>query len=106
LDKLGMREWVAALEQIVDVKLKKWKKESRMENGEAVQMEWQFELTHIIINVFWEDHKEAVHFEFNNPRSSLRFEWNGLTDRTLNKVIDRVGNLAQSTMYPPEDYRD
>ena len=40
-----MREWVATLEGVLDHKLKKWMKESRIENGECVQVEWQFEQT-------------------------------------------------------------
>src|SRR4051812_2808275 len=104
MDKIGMRDWIANLELVIDNKLRKWKKESRIENGEAVQIEWQFNLTHIILDIFWEDAKERVHMSYHHPRASLRYEWDGLTDKTFNKIMDRVGNLAQITMYPPEDY--
>lgn len=101
MDKVNMREWVASLEGIIDNKLRKWKKESKIENGEAVQVRWQYEQTHIIIDIFWEDDKEAVHLHYIAPRASHRFTWHGLSDKTFNRVMDRVGNLAQVTMYPP-----
>src|SRR5882757_5321535 len=98
MDKIDMREWVSSLEVMIDNKLNKWKKESRIENGEAVQVEWQFNLTHIILDIFWEDGKEAAHLQFHSPRSSFRYEWAGLNNKTFNKVMDRVGNLAQVAM--------
>lgn len=101
-----MREWVAALEGIVDNKLTKWKKESRIENGEAVQVEWQFNQTHILLDIFWEDTKETVRMKYVSPRVDQTFNWHGLSDKTFNKIMDRVGNLAQITMYPLEDYMD
>jgi hypothetical protein len=104
MDKIGMREWIAALELVLDNKLKKWKKESRIENGEAVQIEWQFGQTHIIADIFWQNDRESVHLQLHSPRTSQRYEWHGLTDKTFNKIMDRVGNWAQITMYPPEDY--
>lgn len=101
MDKHLMREWMASLENVIDNKLKKWKKESRIENGEAVQVEWQYEQTHIIIDVFWEDRQEAVHLHYIAPRANHSFTWHGLTNLTFDKVMDRVGNLAQITMTPP-----
>ena len=101
-----MREWVANVEKLVDDKLQKWKKDSRIENGEAVHLRWQFEQSHIIIDIFWKNHKEHVHFQFIGPRVSNRWEWDGLTEKTFNRIIDRVGNIAQIVMHPPEDYRD
>ncbi len=98
-----MKEWVATLEEAVDLKLKKWKKENKIENGEAIQMRWQFEQSHIVVDIFWEDHKETIHFQYISPRASHRFEWHGLNEKSFNKVMDRVGNLAQITMYPPVD---
>src|ERR1041384_2543610 len=98
-----MRNWVASLEEVVDRQLVKWIKGPRIENGEAVQMKWQFEQTHIIVDIFWEDYKETIHFQYLNPRSSHRHEWHGLNSNTFNRVMDRVGNLAQITMYPPID---
>jgi hypothetical protein len=98
-----MREWVSSLESIVDNKLRKWKKESRIENGECVQVEWQFEQTHIIMDIFWLDSEETVKLHYFGPRAHHSFIWHGLTDKTFNKVQDRVGNLAQVTMHPPID---
>ncbi len=103
MDKYGMREWIASLEEVIDNKLKKWRKQPRIENGEAAQLHWQFEQTHFIIDVFWEDEKENVHFQFHSPRSSHRFEWHGLSNKTFNKIVDRIGNLAQIAMHPPFD---
>lgn len=103
MDKINMREWVASLEEMADNKLKKWKKEYKIENGEAVQLCWQFEQTRIILDIFWEDDKETIHFQYNNPRSSNRYVWHGLDDKTFNKIQDKIGNLAQITMHPPID---
>lgn len=102
MEKHTMREWVASLEEIVDNKLKLWKKESRMENGEVVQIEWQFEMTHVILDIFWHDNQELINLQYLDPRSKHNFTWHGLTDATFNKIMDRVGNLAQITLYPPE----
>lgn len=101
-----MRDWIANVEKYVDEKLKKWEKGNKIENGEAVHLRWQFEQTHIIIDIFWPNNKERVHFQYIGPRVSNRWEWDDLNDRTLNKIIDRVGNLAQITMHPPDDYRE
>lgn len=99
-----MREWMCSLEEVLDNKLKKWLKESRIENGEVVQVEWQFELTHIILDVFWHDEEELVQLYYFGPRAKHLFTWHGLNDKTFNRIQDRVGNLAQVTMHPPVDY--
>lgn len=106
MNKIEMREWVASLEQVVDNKLRKWRKDSKIENGEAVQLRWQWEQTHVHLDVFWEDKKESVHMLYLSPRVSHSYHWHELNDRTFNKVMDRVGNLAQVTMYPIIDPLD
>lgn len=106
MDKIGMRDWVCNVEKFVDEKLKKWQKQNNIENGEALQMGWRFEQHYIVINVFWNDKKEHVHFQFIGPRVSSRWEWDGLNDRTRNKIIDRAGNLAQIVLHPPDEYRN
>lgn len=98
-----MRDWVSSLEEIIDNKLKKWKKESRIENGEVVQVEWQFEQTHIILDIFWHDGEELIHLALFSPRDKHNFTWHGLTDRTFNKVQDRIGNLLTVMLNPPLD---
>lgn len=102
MEKHGFRNWAAVLEGIIDKKLKKWLKGERIENGEAVHFSWQFEQTHMFLDIFWEDKKETVHFTYLNPRTSHRYEWHGLNDSTINKITDRVGNLAMVTMHPPQ----
>lgn len=99
MDKIGMREWVASLEGVIDNKLAKWKKTPRIENGEAVMLGWQFELTLMILYIFWEDKKEMVKFRFQSPRDSHGHGWSGLDDTTFDKIMDRIGNLAQIAMY-------
>lgn len=101
MEKYDMREWVSALEAVVDNKLKKWKKENKVENGESVQLRWQFEQTHMHLDIFWEDHKESVIFHYLSPRIDHSYRWHGLDETTLNRVMDRVGNLAQVTLCPP-----
>lgn len=101
-----MRDWVSSLEDVLDNKLRKWIKEPKIENGEAVHLRWQFEQTHIRIDIFWEDHKETVTMKCTSPRASHDYLWHGLTDRTFNKVMDRTGNVAQVIMHPPIDPLD
>lgn len=103
MDKIGMREWVASLEEIIDNKLKKWRKVPKVENGESVQLAWQWEQTRLSLNVFWEDHKEGVNLSYTSPRTDHSYRWNGLTDGTFNRIMDRAGNLAQVAMYPLGD---
>lgn len=106
MEKIAMREWVSSLEEIIDNKLRKWRKENPIENGEAVHLRWQFEQTHVHLDIFWQDKKETVSMKYLSPRASHEYLWHGLDDRTFNKVMDRVGNLAQVTMYPPIDPLD
>lgn len=106
MGKIAMREWVSALEGIIDNKLRKWRKENPIENGEAVHLRWQFEQTHMQLDIFWQDKKESVTLKYLSPRITHEYLWHGLDDRTFNKVMDRVGNLAQVTMYPVIDPLD
>lgn len=103
MNKIDMREWVCSLEEVVDNKLKKWRKIPRVENGEAVQLAWQWEQTRLSMNVFWEDHQETLCLEYTSPRTDHSYRWHHLDDNTFNKTMDRVGNLAQVTMYPPTE---
>jgi len=96
-----MREWVASLEGVLDNKLQKWKKNGRIENGEAVQLRWQWQQTHIHLDIFWEDGKETISLQYLSPRADHSYRWHGLNDQTFNRIMDRVGNLAQVTMNPP-----
>lgn len=95
-----MRVYVSELEAYVDKSLKKWRKGSHIENGEVVQMEWQFEQTHIILDVFWHDGDEGVNVHCITPRGIHKYEFSGLTPDTIDRVMDRVGNFAQVSMYP------
>lgn len=106
MDKYQMREWVASLEAIIDNKLKKWLKENPHSDGDVSELRWTFENTHIHLHIFWPDGKELVVLKYSSPRTSHEFKWHGLNDKTFNKVQDRVGNLAQVTMYPPIDPTD
>lgn len=90
-------DWTIELEEMVDTKLKKWKKDDPVRSVQSVQYRWQFHQTHILLDVF----KDVLHFTYHNPRAHQRFEWYGLTDETFDRVQDKVGNLAQITMHPP-----
>lgn len=103
MQKFDMREWVCSLEEIIDNKLNKWRKVPKVENGESVQLAWQWEQARFSLNVFWEDHKETICLEYTSPRTDHSYRWHGLSDATFNKVVDRVGNLAQVAMHPPID---
>lgn len=105
MEKIAMRDWVSSLEGVIDNKLKKWIKPSRIENGKVVQVVWQFEQTHVIMDVFWHDEEELVHLDYRNPYATHGFMWRRLNDETFNKAMDRIGNLAQMTMYPPDAHK-
>jgi hypothetical protein len=101
MDKITMREWVSSLETVCDNRLRKWKKFNIVQNGGSVNLQWQFEETLIIINITWNDKRESVTFHCIGPQACHRYVFDGLTDKTFNKVCDRVGNLAQVIMHPP-----
>lgn len=101
-----MREWVATLEEMIDLKLKKWRKIPKVENGEAVQLAWQWEQTRLSLNLFWEDGKEIAILGYSSPRIDHMFKWHGLNKTTFNRLQDRIGNLAMTTMHPPIDPED
>jgi hypothetical protein len=106
MDKRSMREWITALEVIIDNKLKKWKKYDRWENGENVQLRWQWEQTHLELDVFWEDGQEMVRLRLITPRGTQDFIWNGLVNKTFNAIQDRIGNLSMAVMFPIIDPHD
>ncbi len=103
MDKLTAREWVEPLEAMLDGKLKKWKKYDRWEDGEIFQLHWQFELTHITMDIFWQNHQEMLILNYAGPRSDHNFMWHGLDKKTFNHVQDRIGNLVMATMHPVID---
>ncbi len=103
MDKIDMREWVSSLEEVVDNKLIKWLKASKIENGASVLMSWQFEQTYFHLYVFWEDGKEAVILNYLGPWDGCNYRCSGLNNKTFNRIMDRVGNLAQIVMTPPID---
>ncbi len=99
MTKLEMREYFVELEDALERSLKKWKKESKIENGKVTQIEWQFELSHIIIDVFWHDGEEKVVVYCLNPHVLLRNRtFRGLSKATTRNVLDAVGNFAQIVM--------
>jgi hypothetical protein len=103
VDKRGMQEWVISLEGVIDNKLHKWLKHPKIENGEAIMLSWQFELTHMFLYVFWHDNKESVIFKYVGPRIDHVHNWPLLDDRTFNNVMDRTGNYAQMAMHRTRD---
>lgn len=106
MEKIPMREWVASLEEVVDNKLIKWRKGNPVENPEAVSLQWQFEQSLMIITITWNDRQETVIFHCVGPTTCHRYIYFGLTNKTFNKICDRVGNLAQIIMHPPIDPLD
>lgn len=106
MQKFDMRDWVATLEEMVDLKLMKWRKIPKVENGEAVQLAWQWEQTRLSLNVFWEDGKEMATLSYTSPRTDHGFRLHGLNNRTFNRLQDRIGNLAMSAMHPSIDPED
>lgn len=106
MDKISMQDWVASIEEILDNKLGNWKKDRRVENNESVQLRWSWVQTHVQLDIFWEDKKETVNLQYMSPRITHSYRWHGLNDKTFNKIMDRVGNLAQVTMHPPIDPMD
>lgn len=103
MQKQDMREWVSSLETLIDKKLRKWRKENRIENGEVVQLRWQFEQIHFHMDIFWHDGEETVILSYLSPRITHAYTWHKLNDKTLQNIEDRVGNLAQTAMYSYND---
>lgn len=101
MKKQDMREWVSSLESIIENKLKGWKKLQKIENGRIVQLAWQFEQSHVIIDIFWHDGQETVRLYVFGPIEDHDYTWHGLNNKTFNLVQDRIGNLTQMIMYPP-----
>lgn len=103
MEKLEMREFLADLETRIDRALRKWKKNSRVENNEVAQIEWQFEQAHIILDVFWRDGNERINIECRNPLTIWKHQWEGLTGKTADNAMDRLGNFAQIVQIQSRD---
>lgn len=99
MEKIDMREYVIRLREMVDRSLKLWKPTTHIENGDVVHLAWQFEQTHVIVDIFWLDGDEGVNLQILHPRRRHHFEWHGLTEKTLDGLIDRIGNITQTIMY-------
>ena len=98
MNKIAMREYLADLEARIDEKLKKWKKD-KIENGEVVHLTYQFESSHIMIDVFWHDEDEFIEVECKLAKSTHKdYEFDGLTPETIERVIDRIGNFSMVAM--------
>jgi len=103
MERHAFKEWASSIEATVDKKLSKWLKGPRIENGEAIHYGWQYEQTHMLLDIFWEDGKETVSFTYVSPRTTQRFTWHGLDANVEDRIMDRVGNLAMSTLHPYQD---
>lgn len=90
-----MRNFIAQLENSIEKALKKWKMASRIEDGPVVQLEYQFEQAHIVIDIFWNDTEERINIECRDPRMTRKDQLKGLTPETIKVIMDRVGNFAQ-----------
>lgn len=95
-----MRDYVSELEERIGKVLGKWKKTSRIENGRVVQLQWQFEVSHIFVDVFWHDPDERVEIECKCARLNWNNEYQGLTDSTAAKVLERITNFAKIAENP------
>ena len=89
-----MRVYVGDLEDRVDKSLKKWKKYSRNEDRGIAQIEWQFGLARVILDIFW-GKNERVKLECRCAKIHSTHEWDDLTKETADNVMDRVSNFAQ-----------
>lgn len=106
VNKPSVEEWVSSLEEMIDNKLRRWVKEPRLDTDDVIQYAWRWKHSRMILNVFWRDGGEGVCLQYASPRVSHEYRWHGLVNQTFNRVMDRVGNLAQTTMYPPIEPRD
>jgi hypothetical protein len=106
MEKTLMRDWIAALEVMVNNKLTRWDRQRKWENGEVVHLMWQWEQTIMKLDIFWQDEKEIIRLKYFSPHEDHDYMWNGLNNSTFNKVQDRIGNLAMRTVHPPIDPTD
>ena len=90
------------LEDRIDKSLKKWKKFTRIEDKNLAQFEWQFGLARVIVDCFWGTN-ERIKLECHCSRIDWKHEWDGLTGKTAQKVMDRIGNFAQIVASTPDD---
>lgn len=94
MEKYDARVYVGELEDRIDRMLKKWKKFTRIEAKGLIQLEWQFDMARIIIDVFWGKH-DRIKLECHCMTTDLKHEYEDLTADTAQKVMDRVGYFAQ-----------
>lgn len=94
MDKYDARVYLGDLEDRVDKVLRKWKKFNRIEDQDVIQLEWQFEMSRVILDAFW-GKNERLKLECHCSRLDWKHEWDGFTAQTANYVMDRIGNFAQ-----------
>lgn len=90
-----MRIFIAELERQIEKALQKWKQASRMEDGSVVQIEYQFEQSHVELDIFWKDSDERLSIVCRTPHMTRKDNFKGLDAHTIKAVMDRVGNFAQ-----------
>jgi hypothetical protein len=95
MEKLAARDYISELEGRVDVALKQWTKHRFYDNGNPTQRVWQWEKSHVLINIFWKDTDERVVIYCLHPDDDKRRELYGLSGETLAKMTDVVRNFAQ-----------
>ncbi len=106
MTKIEMRDWVSSLEGMVDKNLQKWDKHKKWENGENVQLLYQWEQTLIKIDIFWDDKKEMVRLRYIGPRPNHDLWFSGLNNKTFREVQHYTAHWTMALFHPPIDPED
>lgn len=97
MEKLAARDYVIELEERLAKTLRRWKQLPKILNGRIIQLNYQFEQSHIIVNVWWHDDAESVILYLIDPflLDSPREEIPKLTVETITQTIHVLAHFAQ-----------
>lgn len=105
MEEMAMRVYLSKLETRIDAMLKLWKKHPKIEYGESIQLEWQFDGAQVFLDIFYEDLGERLILNCFSQRRTIKQDWHGFSKKTEQQIVDRIGNFAQVAMYRGFDAR-
>lgn len=60
MEKYAARDYVSEIEERLAITLRRWKALPKILNGRIIQLNYQFEQSHIIVNIWWQDGHEII----------------------------------------------